>query len=62
MDNMAKFKALQNFVSEELGLIEEGEVKEITVTKADEINAHTLEYYRSLVLERVEEPKKAGKK
>lgn len=59
---MPKYKALQSFTSAELGPIEEGEVKEITVTKADEINAHTLEYYRSLVLERVEEPKKTGKK
>lgn len=62
MDNMPKYKALQSFLSETLGLIEEGEIKEITVTKADQINAHTLEYYRSLALERVEEPKKAGKK
>lgn len=59
---MAKFKALQTFTSEELGPIEEGQVKEITVAKADEINDYTQANYNIAVLERVDEPKKAGKK
>ena len=59
---MAKYKVLQNFHSEELGPMDEGQVKEITVTKAEEINDYTALNYNVLVLERVEEPKKkAGK-
>lgn len=59
---MVKYKALRSFTSESLGYIGEGEIKDITVTKADEINDHaTLEYGEDF-LERVEEPKKAGKK
>lgn len=59
---MAKYKVLRNFHSEELGPLDEGQVKEITVTKADEINDFTALNYDVLVLERVEEPKKkAGK-
>lgn len=59
---MAKYKVLQSFHSEELGAMDEGQVKEITVAKADEINAYTQGAYNVAVLERVEEPKKAGKK
>ncbi|AXN58359.1 hypothetical protein HWB81_gp50 [Bacillus phage Wes44] len=59
---MAKYIALQSFHSEELGPVDAGQVKEITVTKADEINAYTKGAYNVTVLERVEEPKKAGKK
>lgn len=59
---MPKYKALQSFTSEELGHIEEGQVKEITVTKADAINDYTQLNHNIAVLERVEEPKKAGKK
>lgn len=59
---MAKFKAIRSFYSEELGPIVDGDVKEITVTKAAEINKHSKAEYGIEFLERVEEPKKAGKK
>ncbi|AUR81271.1 hypothetical protein [Bacillus phage Carmen17] len=55
---MAKYIALQSFHSEELGPVDAGQVKEITVTKADEINDYTEANYGTAVLERVEEPAK----
>ncbi len=59
---MAKYKVLRNFHSEELGPLDEGQVKEITVAKAEEINDFTVINYGVDVLERVDEPKKkAGK-
>lgn len=59
---MAKYKVLQNFCSEELGMMDKGQVKEITVAKAEEINKFTEGAYNVAVLERVEEPKKTGGK
>lgn len=59
---MPKYKAVRSFHSESLGPIVDGDVKEITVTKADEINKHSEAEYGIPFLERVEEPKKAGKK
>ncbi|UZT28564.1 hypothetical protein vBBceSLY5_0009 [Bacillus phage vB_BceS_LY5] len=59
---MPKYKAIRSFYSESLGPIVDGDVKEITVTKADAINKHSKAEYGLAFLERVEEPKKAGKK
>lgn len=59
---MPKYKALLTFHSESKGSIEEGQVLETTVGQADTINEYTQENYGFIVLERVEDPKKAGKK
>lgn len=59
---MPKFKALRTFHSESKGPIEEGQVLEITVGQADAINKFTQEHYGEDFFERVEDPKKAGKK
>lgn len=59
---MAKYKALKNFNSESQGLISEGDVLDITVGQAIAINEFTQEHLGEDYLERVEEPKKTGRK